>query len=97
MKFFSRKPHVSCYLCNHDIEVTDMTKEDIKNHIFICNECKEKLSFLQQKPIMTRTELNELAEQLMSLSVSDFTYIMGLLSNHLQTIEELQHGVMGGC
>ncbi len=42
-------------------------------------------------------ELNEIAEKLLSLPVSDFAYVMDLISNQLRTINELQAGTLEGC
>ena len=96
MKLFNRKPRAHCYLCNSDVEIPEGAVNG-PGSIFICRECNEKLANIHPKVITSRAELNAIAEQLLSLPVSDFTYVIDLISNQIQTINELQAGTLEGC
>ena len=96
MKLFNRTPRAMCYFCGRAVEVPEEAEND-SSRIFICRECNEKLSHIHPRVITSRAELNKIAEKLLSLPVSDFAYVMDLISNQLQTINELQTGTLEGC
>lgn len=96
MKLFNRAPRAACYFCGRAVEVPEEAEND-SSHVFVCRECNEKLSHIHPRVITSRAELNEIAEKLLSLPVSDFAYVMDLISNQLQTINELQTGTLEGC
>ena len=96
MKLFNRTPRAACYFCGRAVEVPEEAEND-SSRIFVCRECNEKLSHIYPRVITSRAELNEIAEKLLSLPVSDFAYVMDLISNQLQTINELQTGTLEGC
>ena len=96
MKLFNRTPRAACYFCGRAVEVPEEAEND-SSRVFVCRECNEKLSHIYPRVITSRAELNEIAEKLLSLPVSDFAYVMDLISNQLQTINELQTGTLEGC
>jgi len=96
MKLFNRIPRTTCYFCGRAVEVPEEAEND-SSRIFVCRECNEKLSHIYPRVITSRAELTEIAEKLLSLPVSDFAYVMDLISNQLQTINELQTGTLEGC
>lgn len=96
MKLFNRTPRAACYFCGRAVEVPEDAEND-PSRVFVCRECNEKLSHIHPRVITSRAELNEIAEKLLSLPVSDFAYVMDLISSQLQTISELQCGSMEGC
>lgn len=96
MKLFNRTPRTVCYFCGSIVEIPKDAVND-PSRIFVCRECNEKLSHIHPRVITSRAELNEIAEKLLSLPVSDFAYVMDLISNQLRTINELQAGTLEGC
>ena len=96
MKLFNRIPRTTCYFCSNVVEIPKDAEND-PSRVFVCRECNEKLSHIYPKVITSRAELNEIAEKLLSLPVSDFAYVMDLISNQLRTINELQAGTLEGC
>jgi len=96
VKLFNRTPRTACYFCGSVVEIPKDAVND-PSRIFVCYECNEKLSHIYPRVITSRAELNEIAEKLLSLPVSDFAYVMDLISSQLQTINELQCGSMEGC
>lgn len=96
MKLFKRAPRAPCYFCGRAVKVPEEAEND-SSRIFVCCECNEKLANIHPRVITSRAELTEIAEKLLSLPVSDFAYVMDLISNQLQTINELQSGTLSGC